>query len=147
MNPSNQITVIGNVGEAPEMKTKTKAGKSVVAFAIAQNVSGVDLESGERLEREPQWFRVTCFGNLGDRVVANAHKGDLLLVAGELNCRTYIDKAGVKRLAFEIVAADVLKVERLRAASAGNDHETMLPGAGAPSGPTFEQWTGEGVAQ
>ncbi|MGK5083504.1 single-stranded DNA-binding protein [Bdellovibrionota bacterium FG-1] len=139
MNTSNQITVIGNVGEAPEARAKTKSGKSVVAFAIAQNVSGVDADSGERVQREPQWFRITCFGSLGDRVVANARKGDLLLVAGELKVSPYTDKAGTKRLAFEIVASDVLKVERLRAA---RDEKT-----GEAPGPTFDQWTGEGVAQ
>ena len=116
MNPSNQITIIGNVGEAPESKTTTRTGKNVAAFAIAQNVNGVDSESGERISRDPQWFRVTCFGNLADRVVANARKGDLLLVAGELKARTYNDKAGAKRMAFEIIAADVLKVERLKGA-------------------------------
>lgn len=116
MNPSNQITIIGNVGEAPESKTTTRTGKNVAAFAIAQNVNGVDSESGERISRDPQWFRVTCFGNLADRVVANARKGDLLLVAGELKARTYNDKSGSKRMAFEIIATDVLKVERLKGA-------------------------------
>ena len=114
MNPSNHISIIGNVGEAPESKTTTKSGKNVVAFAIAQNANGIDAESGEWVPREPQWFRVTCFGSLADRVVANARKGDLLLVAGELKARSYSDKAGAKRLAFEIIAAEVLKVERLR---------------------------------
>ena len=140
MNPSNQITVIGNVGVAPEIKTKTKAGKDVVAFAIAQNVSAVDPESGERVLREPQWFRVTCFGSLAERVVANARKGDLVFVAGELKARTYSDKAGTKRLAFEIVAGEVLKVERLRLASEKKVQEPVTPG------PIFDEWNGEGVS-
>lgn len=42
MNTSNQITVIGNIGEAPTLKTKTKTGKSVVGFAIAQSASSHD---------------------------------------------------------------------------------------------------------
>lgn len=141
MNPSNQISVIGNVGEAPASKTKTKSGKNVVAFAVAQNVMGIDPQSGERVQRDPQWFRVTCFGTLGDRVLANAKKGDLVLVAGELKARSYTDKAGAKRAAFEIVARDVLKVERLRLppeAKAADD---------AASGPTFEDWSGEEVGQ
>ena len=52
MNPSNQISVIGNVGEAPASKTKTKSGKNVVAFAVAQNVMGIDPQSGERVQRD-----------------------------------------------------------------------------------------------
>ena len=145
MNPNNQISVIGNVGEAPESKATTKSGKNVVAFAIAQSVSGIDFESGGWVRCEPQWFRVTCFGSLGDRVVANARKGDLLLVAGELKARSYSDKAGVKRLAYEIVAADVLKVERLRGADKTKD---VQPVASAPTpGPDFGEWNGEGVAQ
>lgn len=113
MNHSNQITVIGNVGEEPKAKTTTKDGKTVAAFAIAQNVSHIDSESGQRVEGDPQWFRVTCFGSLADRVVLGACKGDLVLVAGEMKTRNYTDKSGSKRMAFEIIASEVLKVERL----------------------------------
>lgn len=113
MNPSNQISVIGNVGEPPAVKTTTQAEKNVVSFAIAQNVTGIDQETGARVQRDAQWFRVTCFGGLGDRVLAHAKTGDLVLVVGELKARTYADKTGAKRLAFEIVAGEVLKVEQL----------------------------------
>ena len=115
MNTSNQITVIGNIGEAPEIKTKTKSGKNVVSFAIAQNVNTIS-QSGDRIPGDPQWFRITCFGSLADRTVANTRKGELVLVFGELKIRSYNDKSGAKRSAFEIVAEDVLKVERLRSA-------------------------------
>ncbi len=145
MNPSNQISVIGNVGENPAAKAKTRAGKNVVAFAIAQNVTGVDPESGARVTKDPQWFRVTCFGNLADRVLANAKKGDLLLVAGALKARNYTDKAGAKRIAFEIVAGDVLKVERLRLPR----DETGPAGTSASAAdvPNFDEWAEEGIGQ
>lgn len=121
VNTSNQITLIGNIGEAPALKTKTKTGNSVVGFAIAQSVASRDPDFGEHVQQDPQWFRVVCFGSLGDRVVVNASKGDLVLVSGELKARPYTDKTGAKRLAFEIVASDVLKVERLRAPSDGSE--------------------------
>ena len=139
MNTSNQITIIGNIGEAPEVKTKTKSGKNVVSFAIAQNVNTIS-QSGERIPGNPQWFRVTCFGSLADRSVAHAHKGDLVLVSGELKSRSYSDKAGVKKSSFEIVAADVLKVERLRSV---RDEK----GQDAPaSEPSFDEWDEERVS-
>lgn len=140
MNPNNQITVIGNVGEVPEVKTKTKAGKNVVAFAVAQNVTSIDPESRERVQRDPQWFRVTCFGSLADRVVTNVKKGDLLFVVGQLKARSYNDKGGVKRLTFEIVAGDALKVERLRSAREEKDKiiDTDMP--------NFDEFTSDRVS-
>lgn len=142
VNPSNQLTVIGNVGDAPAEKTKTRGGKSVVSFAIAQNTSGIDPATGARVQKEPQWFRVTCFGGLGDRVLANIKKGDLLLVSGELRSRSYVDKTGAKRTATEIVAAEALKVERLRRPQGEKE-----PGDASADGGDFDHWDGEEGAE
>jgi single-strand DNA-binding protein len=116
MSLNNQISVIGNVGGSPEIRGKTRGDKLIVGFGIAQSMSGIDPQTQERVRKEPQWFQVSCFAGLAERVQANLKKGDLVLVSGELKARTYKNQAGEKRSAVEITAFDVFKVQRLPSA-------------------------------
>jgi single-strand DNA-binding protein len=148
MQIRNQIQVIGNVGQEPEQRGKTREGKPVVVFSIAQNVMGTDPKTGDRVPREPQWFQVSCFASLAERVQANLKKGNLVLVAGELKARNYTNRGGEKRVGFEILAADVIRVERLRSKS---EAPTVTAGAdAAPSGeeaaPAFDEWSDDRIS-
>lgn len=137
---NNQINLIGNLGVDPEQRGKTKDGFPVICFAIAQSMSGFDHETGEKIQKDPQWFRVSCFSKLANRAQLNLKKGDLVLVTGELKARSFKTEKGEKKAGFEIIASDVLKVQRLRG--------TTLPASPplvdeAASGPSFEDWNEE----
>ncbi len=137
---NNQINVIGNVGLDPEQRGKTKDGFPVICFAIAQSMSGFDHETGEKIQKDPQWFRVSCFSKLASRAQINLKKGDLVLVTGELKARSYKTEKGEKKAGFEIIASDVLKVQRLRG--------TTLPTSTTHldevvSGPSTDDWNEE----
>ena len=139
---NNQINVIGNIGVDPEKRGKTKDGIPVINFAIAQSMSGIDPVTGEKIQKDPQWFRVTCFSNLAARAQLNLKKGDLVLVTGELKARSYKTEKGEKKAGFEIIAADVLKVQRLR----GKKNTDTAPQIDeAVSSPSFEDWDKEVV--
>jgi len=142
MTINNQINVIGNLGVDPEQRGSTKDGKPVICFPIAQSMGGIDPETGEKIQKDPQWFRVSCFGNLAERALLNIKKGDLVLVTGELKARSYQTEKGEKKAGFEIIASDVLKVQRLRGKN------TPIPKSQvdeAVSGPSFEDWSEEVV--
>jgi single stranded DNA-binding protein len=140
---NNQINVIGNVGLDPEQRGKTKDGSPVICFAIAQSLSTFDHETGEKTLKDAQWFRVCCFSNLANRAQLNLKKGDLVLVTGELKSRSYKTEKGEKKVGFEIIASDVLKVQRLR----GKNNLATAPQAEeAIAGPSFEDWNEEVIA-
>ena len=140
---NNQINLIGNVGVDPEQKGKTKDGNPVTCFAIAQSVSTFDHDTGVRSQQEPQWFKVSCFSNLANRAFLNLKKGDLVLVTGELKARTYKTVEGDKKAGFEVIASDVLKVQRL--SSKANITQTTKQNEEAVSGPLFDDWNGEAM--
>lgn len=140
MTINNQISVIGNLGLEPEERGKTKEGHPVVCFAIAQSMSSINPVTRERVEREAQWFRVSCFSSLAIRAISNLKKGDLVLVTGELKSNTYTTQKGETRAGYEILAGDVLKVQRLRLP---NQKVSTPQIDEAVSGPNFDDWTPE----
>lgn len=92
----NSITVVGNVVRTPELKTLA-LGNVVVKFTVASNRK---VKEEERVS----YFDVTAFGSLAENVAASIDKGGRVIVTGRLEQRSYEDKNGNTRSAFEIVA-------------------------------------------
>ncbi len=134
----NQVQLIGNIGRTPEQSAKTKDGRPVVRFALAQDVSAIDTSTQKLIKKEPQWFQVSCFAGLAERSLTLT-KGDLVLVIGELKSRSYETDAGEKRTSVEIIADHILRVERLRKSPNGIAYGVEL---GSDS-PNFEQFDAE----
>lgn len=87
-------TLIGNVVADPEIR-RTEGGAKVATFAIA-----VNKKRGE--ETYTSYFDVAVWGDMADNVVTSIHKGDRIVVTGELKQRTYEDREGKKRSAVEL---------------------------------------------
>ena len=135
INPSNQVTIIGNVGAAPMERAKTRDGNSVVGFAIAQSLTRMDAATGQPTHKGAQWFQVTCFAGLADKVRTQLTKGELVLVVGELKSASYTSKSGEPRTSIEITASEVLRVARLRRAEIGHSNPLATDDS-----PTFDDW-------
>jgi single-strand DNA-binding protein len=86
----NKVQLIGNLGQAPEVKT-TETGKKLAQFSVATNESYQNAQ-GEKVT-ETQWHQV---------------KGKEVAIEGKLVNRNYTDKQGVKHYVTEVVASDLL---------------------------------------
>lgn len=97
----NLIEVIGFVGNDPEERV-TPSGKKVVSFRIADNIKSGDKE-------ETLWWRVTCWGDQFDRILAYIKKGSLIIVHGEFRRKpeTYQDREGQTQVSLEITATQI----------------------------------------
>ena len=82
----NKITLIGNVGQEPEMKTTSKDTK-LAKLSLATNHRWKD-SSGEAQERT-DWHRLTCWGKLAEIVEEFVSKGDRIYVEGRVEYDTY----------------------------------------------------------
>ena len=95
-----QITLLGNVGSAPEIKYLAN-GDAVCNFSLAVNkkrkVDGETVES-------TTWFRITIFGASGENASQYIEKGAQLLVVGELRFNAYIDKQGRAQASADVTA-------------------------------------------
>lgn len=104
----NRIILVGRLTRDPELRA-TSDGLSVVRFAIAVNRS---VRPGT--EEQVDYFEIVAFRQLADTVANYMTKGRLVLVEGKLQTRSYTDREGNRRKAFEVVADTVRFLERVR---------------------------------
>jgi single-strand DNA-binding protein len=105
----NRITVIGNLGNEPEMRF-TPSGRPVTSFRVATNWRYTTPE-GERKE-ETEWFAVVAWGRLAEQCNQFLTKGRLVYVEGRLRLRTWDGQDGQRRARNEIVADRVKFLDR-----------------------------------
>ena len=98
----NNVTLMGRLCTDVELRTTTN-GKSVANFRIAVDRSFV--KQGE--ERQADFITIVVWGNTADFVSKWFSKGDMIALCGEIQTRSYEDKNGNKRTAFEVVAKEV----------------------------------------
>lgn len=96
----NKIILVGRLGTDPDRKT-FQNGSSVVNFSIATSKSWKDKASGEWKEYTT-WHRVIVAGVTGDYVERNLRKGDLIVVEGEQDNRSYQDQNGETKYISEV---------------------------------------------
>lgn len=98
----NKIIIIGNLTRDPELRT-TQSGIQVCSFAVAVQRRFAD-QSGQKVA---DFIPVVAWRQLGELCSKYLAKGRKVAVEGSLQVRSYDDKDGNKRTAFEIVADDV----------------------------------------
>jgi single-strand DNA-binding protein len=91
----NKAILIGNVGKEPEIR-KTQSGISVANFSLAtsKKIKGED---------KTEWHRIVAWDKLAEIVEKYVHKGDKLMIEGEIETRDY-EKDGQKVYTTEIRA-------------------------------------------
>lgn len=105
----NRITVIGNLGNEPEMRF-TPSGRPVTSFRVATNWR-YTTPDGERRE-ETEWFSVVAWGRLAEQCNQFLTKGRLVYVEGRLRLRMWDGQDGQRRARNEIVADRVKFLDR-----------------------------------
>ena len=98
----NVAVVMGRLVADPELR-HTPSDIAVTSFTLAVDRSYV--KSGT--ERQTDFIDIVAWRGTADFVCKYFRKGQMMAVHGSIQTRTYTDKDGNKRKAFEIVADDV----------------------------------------
>jgi single-strand DNA-binding protein len=122
----NKVMLIGRLGADPELR-ETQGGQTVANLRVATTETWTDRE-GARQERT-EWHRVTVWGKPAEACGKYLAKGRLVYIEGSLQTREYTDKEGVARKSTDIVAREVLFMDR------GEDRASSPPAPSGPSGP------------
>ena len=101
----NKVQLIGNVGNAPEIKS-LESGKKVANFSIATNEFYKNL-NGEKVQNT-QWHNIVAWGKIAEIVEKFVGKGKEVAIEGKLTSRSYETEAGEKRYVTEVVASEIL---------------------------------------
>jgi single-strand DNA-binding protein len=110
MSSINCITVTGRLTRDPELRTTT-TGKQVTGFGIAVEKR---FKPTDPNEKDADFFNVTAWGQTAEFVSNYASKGRMVGVQGRLQSRKYTNKDGVEVTAVEIVADNVVLLDRPR---------------------------------
>jgi single-strand DNA-binding protein len=100
----NRVTLVGNLGQDPELKT-TPSGQSVCQLRLATTEVYKDRE-GQKQEAT-EWHTVVVWGNQAEACGRHLAKGRQVYVEGKIKTRKWTDKDGKERFTTEVVAADV----------------------------------------
>ena len=98
----NVAIVMGRLVAEPELR-HTPGDVPVTSFTLA--VDRAYVKSGT--ERQTDFIDIVAWRGTADFVCRYFRKGQMMAVHGSIQTRTYTDKDGKKRKAFEILASDV----------------------------------------
>lgn len=130
----NKIVLMGRLTATPELRT-TPNGTSVTSFTIA--VQRDYAKAGE--ERVTDFIDIVAWRGTAEFVTKYFTKGSMIAVAGSLQTRSYVDKNGNNRKAFEVLAENVYFTGSKRDSSYGDDSsysQSSAPAASYSSGST-----------
>lgn len=105
----NKVMLIGNVVRDPELRT-TPAGQSVASLSVATNLVWKD-KSGTR-QSKAEFHNIVAWRQLADIVGRYIKKGSKVYVEGRLETRSWDDQNGIKRSRTEIIADNVIMLDR-----------------------------------
>ena len=101
----NKVTLIGNLGNAPEIKS-LENNKKLARVSIATNEIYKN-QKGERVT-DTTWHNVIMWSPLAEIAEKLLKKGSEVAIEGKLINRTYTDKDGIKRYITEIQASELV---------------------------------------
>ena len=111
MTDLNRVFLTGRLVADPDVKY-TPSGAQVAQFRIAVNRSYRKKDSTEWIQ-ESFFVTIVTWNKLAERIEKNFKKGDLVIVEGRLNIRSY-EVEGVKKWATDITANNVSFLPRNR---------------------------------
>ena len=115
--------LIGNLCNDPELRV-TPNGVSVCSFRIAVSRRFKDADGNQQTDFIP----VTCWRQLADLCGRYLSKGRKVGVVGTLQSRSYEDKTGNRRTAYDVVADEVeFLTPRAEGGSTGSMGAEPLP--------------------
>ena len=120
----NKVTLIGNLGNDPEVRSTT-GGNRVATLSLATSRSW-NSASGEKQEKT-EWHRCVIWNTktstLADIVERYLKKGDKVYVEGRIEYRQWQDKEGQTRYSTEINVRELIMLGSRGASADGHEGE------------------------
>lgn len=109
MRTLNKVQLIGRLGTDPETK-RFEDGNMVTNFALATNESYKD-KTGNLVE-STDWHNIVIWRKLAEIADTYLKKGSQVYLEGKLKTRSYDDKDGNKRYVTEVLADNLIMLDK-----------------------------------
>lgn len=83
-----KITITGLVATTPRHLV-TQEGLPLTSFRLASATRKFSARENRWVESETNWYTITCFRNLAINVAKSVHKGERVIVSGDLRIRDW----------------------------------------------------------
>jgi single-strand DNA-binding protein len=93
----NHVQLIGFLGKDPEKRQVRGNGANFTVLSVATQQSWKD--SNDEWQARTEWHRVVAFNRLGESIADTLHKGDHVLVDGQLVSSKYENENGKSKKA------------------------------------------------
>lgn len=127
----NRAMIIGNVTRDPELRTTT-TGQNVCSFGIATNQTWTDAQGAK--QQRAEYHNIVAWGKLAEICGQYLAKGRKVYVEGRLQTREWEAQDGTKRNRTEIVADNMILLDR-------KEGTGPRPMGGAPASPAVAEPT------
>jgi len=127
----NKAMIIGNLTRDPEVKT-IPSGQTVTSFGVATNFVWKDAQTGEQ-KKQSEFHNIVAWRKLGEICGQYLKKGSKVYIEGRLQTRSWDDPSGTKHYRTEIVADNMIMLDR--AGGEGGGTPTPYPSTPAPATP------------
>ncbi len=98
-----QITISGNIGRDAELKY-TPQGVAVADFSVAVSKK---TGQGDAQQEKTTWFKCTMWREKAEKLAPYIKKGNKILVTGEIDVRTYVDKNNQTQVSIDVTVRDI----------------------------------------
>ena len=105
----NSVQLIGHLGADPKT-FEFDGGKMKTTFSMATSEYYKDAK-GER-QQDTQWHNIVAWGGTAKIAADYLHKGSEIAIHGKLTNRSYEDKEGNKKYFTEVVASEILMLDK-----------------------------------
>lgn len=122
----NNIVLLGRIVADPELK-QTPNGNSVANFTLAVDRSFCKAGA----ERQCDFLDCVAWKGTGEFISKYFRKGQLIAVTGSVQARSYTDKEGNKRKAFEVLVTSASFCESKK--DSGNADSNPYPAGDKPA--------------
>ena len=124
-NGINKVILIGHLGKDPEVQVFD--GVKRAAFSLATDESYRDKD-GNRVDRV-EWHNVSLWRGLAEVSERFLRKGAKVYVEGKLRTRTYQDETGKQRYFTEVVADNMMMLDRKEGSDVSSEKPAAPPSA------------------
>ena len=118
----NRAQIIGNLTRDPESR-QTPGGQMVASLSIATNRTWTD-KSGQKQE-QADFHNVVLWGKLAEIASQYLKKGRKIFIEGRMQTRDWTGEDGQKRYRTEIVAENMILLDRGEGAPTGGSMSSM----------------------
>lgn len=116
----NKVMIIGRLTKNPEART-TPQGTNVASFSVATNFVWTDAQ-GQKQEKV-EFHNVVAWRRLAEICNQYLTKGKKIYIEGRLQTRDWTDQSGVKKYRTEIVAENMIMLDRVNPSSQASNNE------------------------